>query len=845
MAAHIEQSDGARRSRHASLPSQRGKNETWQKTIDEFQQTYVQQRPAKAGGSSESSTRRNHHGTHEMDETVATSGQSHARQAARSRDTQREQETVVKDIRMKDNHRDRQHRDVRREHASIGDSEEYLDSDNRLRFSPTSKTISDSYYAGRRQKRRETVGDRTADFVDDIIEGVRAILSPQPQRRSRSLSRLKVSRTSETGKWSGGGRRSSSGSRGTRAPQNTSVVNIYQEHLTEKIRAPRSRERRTSGRNQLTDSRTRDRRDTSQSSLARSARLTDAAVQFHRADVRDEDDDIVGLTDGERLSMRSANSARRDVGFARATTKHDLRYCASDEDLPDSYMSGEDGDDALLRIRPVPGSGRSSRSSRNRTRDRKQDVPDGVGKRRTTAASRDNGAYSTSVKVTSNAVHHRSSPEHRSEIHRKKRAPEPPTTSSGTVTNVVYNDNDPQSTRTFNAYETRQQTVDTNGTNRLRKTPPIGTFSSVVSLPNPTSASHEVNQSRMYHDSDLRSPVMTLTGPGARSDTVRPVQAQTLSVYHNAPTILLRDNREPMRNGGVDDGTSRGGTFSNEPLMLADLNRLSGGSEPALAYPGYVVAESRSGTIYGTRPCLNMNKSQMLNMYVFNKARAPTGHYPVENHVDKDVGYKVITSHERGLREVVINNKGTQTPSPINTQVLQKQRQGLVPVSRATGTHDTWQLSTRQPRNEGRRDRVDVCYEEMRSPVSEYVRHINSYNNALLATSAKKPTIVEVRQLERTSNTFAPPEVPIVTRDTTVHLADTSGTYDEIASLDLSGSETDDGETETVTVEEKETKVAITLFEEIEFNTTSTPGGRVLPGGDRGVDIDQWWVPNR
>ena len=831
-----------------SLPGQRSKNDTWQKTVDDFQQTYVQQRPVKTGGSTESSTRGNQYGTHEMGETVATTGESLTRQAARSRDIQREQETVVKDIRMKDNRRDRQHDDMRRDHAGIGDSEGYLDSDNRLRFSPTSKTISDSYYAGRRRKRKETVGDRAADFVDDIIEGVRAILSPQPKRRSRSLSRMKVSRTSETGQWSGGGRRSSSGSRGTRAPQNTSVVNIYQEHLTEKIRAPRSRGPRTSGRNHLTDSRTRERRDTSQSSLARTALSTDAAVQFHRADVRDEVDDVAGLSDGERMSMRSANNARRDAGFARATTKHDLRYCASDEDFPDNYMSTEDGDDALLRIRPVPGSGRSSRSSGHRTWGRKQDVTDGVGKRRSPAASRDNGACSTSVNVTSNAVNRRSSPERGSDIHRKKRAPEPPTTSSGTVTNVVYNDSDLQSTRTFNAYETRQQTVDTNGTDRLRKTPPRGTFSSVVSLPNPTSASHEVNQSRMYHDTDIRSPVLTLTGPGAQSDNVHPVQAQTLSVCHNAPTLLLRPHREPMRNGGADVGTSFGGTFSNEPLMLAELNRHSGGSEPVLTYPGYVVAESRSGTIYGTRPCLNMNKSQMLNMYVFNKARAPTGHYSAENHVDKDVRNKVITSHERDMREVFINHKGTQTPSPINTHVLQKQRQGLVPVSRATETHDTWQLSTRQPRNEGRRDRVDVCYEEMRSPVSEYVRHINSYNNAPFSTSvipAKKPSIVEVRQLERTSNTFAPPEVPIASRDTTIHLADTSGTYDEITSLDLSGSDNDDGETETVTVEEKETKVAITLFEEIEFNTSSTPGGRVLPGGDRGVDIDQWWVPNK
>ena len=863
MASQMEQTDGVRRARHSSVPTRRNKNETWQKTVDEFQQTYVQQHPTKTRASLQNTVRRNHDDhTQEVNETSANSEQVHAMQAARAmyRNIEREQETVVQDSRGLEKRRHRQRSVDRLDRAGTEENDGFDDSNNGFRFSPTSKKISDSYYSARRRKQKETVGDRAADFVDDIVEGVRAIFSPTPPRRSRSLSRMKAPRTREIGNWSVGGatgHRSSSSSRAVRGPQNTSVVNIYQEHLTEKVRSPRRRGTKSTNRRYLTDNRTRERRDTSHSSLARAALSTDADVHFHRSDVCDEDDSVVGSSDGERLSMRSASNAQRSVGITRMTTEDDLRYCLSDDDSRFNYMSSDDVGDALLRIRPVPGSGRSSRSSRNNqprqysdsnpTCDRKQNIRDPVGKKPSPVTSADSGTYSTSVNVTNEIVSRHSSPERRNDITRKRPAPEPPTISRGTVTKIahVISDNDLQTAGTSHAYGTLPQNFDAGSTYRIRDTATKGTYSTVVSLPDHTSTPRNGRHSRAHPETEPRSSVLTLTGPGAQHDAVRHVHAQTFGVYSNAPMLPLRAKGQPTRISEADVMTAYGGTFSNEPLILADLNRQSNNSEPVLTYPGYVVAESRSGTIYGTRPSLKMNKSQMLNMYVFHKVNAPTVRDSAARNEDNNVEEnKVTTSHDSDTTEVVIYHKGTQTQSPINTQVLLKKRQDLIPVSRATRTR---QMRSRQPRSESRYDQTDMCYEEMHSPVTEYERQVDRHRQSSSVNIATKPNIIEMRQLEQSSNTFAPPAVPIVSRDTTIQLADATDTYDEITALDLSGSdeESDDGETERVTTEEKETKIAITLYEEIEFNTSSTPGGRMISGGERGMDIDQWWIPDK
>ena len=836
-----------------SEPSRPSKNETWQKTVDEFQQTYVQQHPptrqlkkVRLGDRDDSVEVKN--------DRPANIGTTREDSKVVSRETERKQQTPSRpksDSRTLENQRHRQNSAERLERASIEEMDDEFDNlDNRSRFSPTSKMIADSYNMNRRQSRKETVGDRAANFVDDIFEGVRGMFSPTAQRRSRSLSRMNVTPTKDTEtlstKCDVKGRRSSSSSRDMSRPGNTSVVNIYQEHLTEKVRSPRSKRVKTLSRNHSGGNTTKGRCDTPRSLYAKDTPSNDATVQFNHIDICDEDDDILCKSDDGMLEADSAGSARRDIGVAHAATGNDIRYYVSgdDDDLRYNYTSFNNDDDALLRIRPVPLSGSSRRSCRyveprHSTLDINQNIPDHVNKGVRVKTSVNNGPSSTSVFVSHEHACRQPPRASRNDIGQERSAPEQLLVNAGSI--AAYRcdstDNDVTPTQIANYNGTIQKGVGNCHcvTERMQYTDEPGKYSVVVMVPDDTRISSKIADT--FHtvtEIEPRSSFTILTGPGASCDTpiVNPVRAETVSIRCNAPTIPPRINRQPVRNSVTDVVTSPGGTFSNQPLIIADLSRLSDTPGSVQVHPGYVVAESRSGNMYGTRPYLHMNKSQMLNMYVFNKSNA-TAESAVRNHDNSTERNRGTTSDGTASRKVAFHHRRTQTPSTTEKHaLLEQQRLSL----------------TSRPYTTGPIDPIDNGYEEMYNQGNEYVRYVDTCSNTPQwspMNTATERNITETRQLVCSSNTIAPQADACRNIDIITHAADAAVSNGEVTTMALSDEESANEETETVTTEVKESKIVITLSEEIEFNTTRTPGGRTLLGGEHGMDIEQWWLPDK
>ena len=845
-----------------SEPSQPSNNETWQKTVDEFQQTYVQQHPptrqlkkVRLGDRDDSVEVKN--------DRPANIGTTREDSKVVSRETERKQQTPSRpksDFRTLENQRHRQNSVERLERASIEEMDDEFDNlENRSRFSPTSKMIADSYNMKRRQSRKETVGDRAANFVDDIFEGVRGMFSPTAQRRSRSLSRMNVTPTKETetesAKCDIKGRRSSSSSRDISRPGNTSVVNIYQEHLTEKVRSPRSKRVKSLNRNHSGGNTTKDRCDSPRSLHGKYAPSNNATVQFNHIDRCDEDDDILCQSDDGMLAADSAGSARRDIGVAHAAAGDDIRYYVSDndDDVLYNYMSSNNDDDALLRIRPVPLSGSSRRSCRyveprHSTLDIKQNIPDHVNKGIRVKKSVNNGPCSTSVFVSHDSASRQPPRANRSDIKLDRSAPEQLLANSGSIPayRCDYTDNDVTPKQIANSYGTIRKGFGNNHcvTDRMQYTNEPGKYSVVVTVPDDIRISSKItNTFHNVTETEPRSPFTILTGPGASCDIpiVNPVRAETVSIRCNAPTIPPRINRQPVRNSVPDVVTSPGGTFSNQPLIIADLSRLSDTSGPVQVHPGYVVAQSRSGNMYGTRPYLDMNKSQMLNMYVFNQGSA-TAESAVRNHDNSTERNRGTTSDDTDSMKVAFHHRRTQTPSTTEKHALLEQ-QGLSLVSRPPGEH-----ITSRPYTTGPIDQIDNGYEEMHNQGNEYVRYVDTCSNTPQwspMNTATERNITETRQLVCSSNTIAPQADACRNIDITTHAADAAVSNGEVTTMALSDEESANEETETVTTEVKESKIVITLSEEIEFNTTRTPGGRTLLGGEHGMDIEQWWLPDK
>ena len=790
-----------------SEPSRRSKNEAWQKTVDEFQQTCVQQHPAKIKQKKDRLGDRDD-GVAVKNDIPAYIGMTRGDSKVMSSETERKQETTSKsDSRMIEKQRHRQNNVDRLERASIEEMDDDVDNlEDRSRFSPTSKTIADSYNMKRRRNRKETVGDRAAHFVDDIFEGVRGMFSPTAQRRSRSLSRMNATPTKETEKLSANcaakGRISSS-SRELARPGNTSVVNIYQEHLTEKVLAPRSKGVNTLIRNHSGGNTTKGRCDTPRS-IAKDAPSNDATVQLRHSDICDEDDDILCLSDGGMLSVASAESARRDTGVAHAASRDSIRYCVSDDDdLSFNHKSSNKDDDALLRIRPVPLSGRNSRSCRyveprqrlgeHSTWDRKQNIPDHVNKGIRVIKSVNHEPCSTSVFVAHQAASRDPLTDSKSDVRRKRSAVEQLLVNGVCIPADRYDyiDNDLTPTQTDTSHGTVRKSVGTNDcvTDRMQYTDAPGKYSVVVSLPEEDTRRSSTNTFHNSTETEPRGYFMNLTGPGATCARLieNPVGAETVSIRCDAPTIPPRLSRGHVRNSAADAVTSPGGTFSNQPLIIADVNRQSDTSETVQMHPSYVIAENRSGKMYGTRPYLDMNKSQVLNMYVFNKSNA-TADSAVRSDDNNTEHNRATASDGTASREVAVHHRRTQTPSTTERHVLLEQ-QGLSRVSRVPGEHTTSKMYTAGPC-----DQIDNGYEEMHTPKNEYVRYVDTRSNTPQwspTNTAKKCNITEARQLECSSNTFATQGPACRNTDLMTRTAEAAVTNGELTTLEISDEESE------------------------------------------------------
>ena len=234
------------------------------------------------------------------------------------------------------------------------------------------------------------------------------------------------------------------------------------------------------------------------------------------------------------------------------------------------------------------------------------------------------------------------------------------------------------------------------------------------------------------------------------------------------------------------------GVFSNAPLMSC-----GGAGGPDGASPGGFVIRhpASSGSLYGNQPAMRMNRNQVLNVYLFD---APAGRGAAAGLTDDERGGRPARDGDSGQRL----DWDAGLPCHAHTQTPAHRQSSPFPSN----------STLRRERNVEREQTV------VQQPGADLSR----------AMATRGGAVTESRGVESYSSTPAPRYVdrgssPCVTPEST----------------------DDDGDViETVVIEEKETRLQLSIAEQIVFSTQRKAGGRVLKGQEGAAHIDTApWLP--
>ena len=371
-----------------------------------------------------------------------------------------------------------------------------------------------------------------------------------------------------------------------------------------------------------------------------------------------------------------------------------------------------------------------------------------------------------------------------------------------------------------------------------------------------------------------------------RVDASKAMQAGTASQHYVASPLSPSGNELSTRQADLptitEEEEGQYGVFSNEPIIVADLIK----ARPTQPDAGT--------TLYGTQPTINMTKRQQLNFYLFNtthgQPRIDCGEadlWGYEDQVDlyrnrprtrvtkQDIQHVIdedsSSDTETEMRPVTIYHKQTQTPPQAAVNKKPKRVSKKPPPSpvftRAAPLHkEITHYITQQteieklPPEKAQVNSMSVQTEDIPDwapspspppPPPAARKRVMSPVSSPTWSPVPRPVFTETRQLEehRTVRSPSPPPVEFTGRDIPLTVEPAAPDTREIVVGQVVPSSSDESSEEeileTTEIEEKEQRIAMAIFEEVEFNVSKTQGGKTTYQSPDGVELEPFWLPDK
>ena len=367
---------------------------------------------------------------------------------------------------------------------------------------------------------------------------------------------------------------------------------------------------------------------------------------------------------------------------------------------------------------------------------------------------------------------------------------------------------------------------------------------------------------------------------------IQPVDEETKSLKMTGEQLV--GNRAQ----GTPKQDSTYGVFSNENMIVADL----AGNQGRRTSQTDKYQVRKIGQLYGTQPDISMNKQQTLNFYLFNQVKSqedesdrltPQVNYMARNVEYTNMGKKekqadiflneaTLPETETELREYLIHHKQTQTPASPKKVSKNKRIQNYNTVQKAASSPpkaskkhiETTYYVTKEREIEKlppEKQMTESCVQtdEEKQGMVQHCEQADDYVEER-CYSPEEEFLSE--QVVEQHTTFSTPvkvkEIPIQREKdwNTTFKENLSSEYRQEylpmmesremeVTTKMEEKDDDDDETvilETVEVEEKEQRIAMAIFEEVEFSHQRKEGGKTVSMGgiDGTSEIPIFWDPD-
>lgn len=361
------------------------------------------------------------------------------------------------------------------------------------------------------------------------------------------------------------------------------------------------------------------------------------------------------------------------------------------------------------------------------------------------------------------------------------------------------------------------------------------------------------------------------------------------------PTYQTSGNFETMKRNfnlstvAEDEGGHT--AFSNEPMIVADLIQQSKryGEVDHTDSQNYVVGNGKS-KIYGTQPDLCMRSNQTMNFFVFNQQKPGSSVSRYDSYrIKQETSPKQrsVTSvsrlndqsqtldfdevdltqeYDTEYTQYLIHHKGTQTASPRapNHQIIERKAYHETSTPRMIRKETQQKTVAQQLRSTPDRNdytkypakdmscQTDLIEEETSDHEREFYSEETFHQPITLITNEinrrdvtqHMPTYNQQRNIPIEIQGQRKQEETVMKEIATVESTAVTEHEEE------KEEESEEEVIETIEVEEREQRIAMAIFEELEFNAQRTQGGRTVSqigssSLEESTDIPAFWVPDK